>query len=81
MCDGSLTSATSFRHLLGLESLDISYNNIESLSRKLLMVRCLIMIEADAFYVQNWSAFGIYVNFVRTGTTSKLLTACSIWIA
>jgi hypothetical protein len=76
--DGSLTSATSFRLLLGLENLDISYNNIESLSRKLMI---LILIEADTFYVQNWSAFDICVNYVRTGTTSNPLTACSTWTA
>ncbi|SRR6266851_5806010 len=37
LCNGSLTRATSFSHLLSLEHLDISYNNVESLSRKFLI--------------------------------------------
>jgi Leucine-rich repeat (LRR) protein len=48
LSDGSLTSATSFSHLLNLENLDISYNKVESLSRTFLQC-CLILIEANGF--------------------------------
>ncbi|KAI9456147.1 hypothetical protein F5148DRAFT_984525 [Russula earlei] len=48
----SLSKATSFNHLLSLEHLDISYNNVESLSQ-LECLRHLRELRADGNYIRN----------------------------
>lgn len=64
----SLTGLTSYSHLLNLENLDISHNEVESLRREYSPPPNGTVTPSLSLHVENWAVCGISENSRQTAT-------------